>query len=64
MSLETDFKRITGEDISAINEEITTIRGVRYPVDWNKVAEATKVLLDEGNLDRNDPESIMYNENE
>jgi len=33
---------------------------VRYPVDWEKVAEATKVLLiPESNLDRDDPESLM-----
>ena len=33
---------------------------VRYPVDWKKVAEATKVLLiPESNLDRDDPESLM-----
>ena len=34
---------------------------VRYPVDWKKVAEATKVLLiPESNLDRDDPESLMF----
>jgi hypothetical protein len=35
---------------------------VCYPVDWEKVAEATKVLLiPESNLDRNDSESLMFN---
>jgi len=34
---------------------------VRYPVDWEKAAEATKVLLiPESNLDRDDPESLMF----
>ena len=33
---------------------------VKHPVDWAKVAEATKVLLiPESNLDRDDPESLM-----
>ena len=34
---------------------------VRYPVDWAKVAEATKVLLiPESNLDKDNPESLMF----
>ena len=35
---------------------------VKYPVDWNKVADATKVLLDlpEMNLDKRDPQSLMH----
>jgi len=34
---------------------------VRYPVDWEKAAEATKVLLiPESNLDKDDPESLMF----
>jgi len=34
---------------------------VRYPVDWEKASEATKVLLiPESNLDRDDPESLMF----
>ena len=34
---------------------------VKYPVDWEKVVEATKVLLiPESNLDRDDPESLMF----
>jgi hypothetical protein len=66
MSIETDFKQVTGEDITLVNDEITAIRGVRYPVNWDKVAEDTKCLLDlpEMNLDRNDPDSLMYNEKE
>jgi len=33
---------------------------VKYPVDWEKVVEATKVLLlPESNVDRDDPESLM-----
>jgi hypothetical protein len=66
MNLESDFKRVTGEDIAGVNNEILAIRGVRYPVDWSKVAEATKVLLDlpEMNLDCNDPESLLFNGNE
>ena len=34
---------------------------VKYPVDWEKVVEATKVLLlPESNVDRDDPESLMF----
>jgi len=34
---------------------------VKYPVDWEKVAETTKaLLLPESNLDRDDPESLMF----
>ena len=38
---------------------------MKYLVDWSKVAEATKVLLEipESNLDREDSESLIYNEN-
>jgi len=36
----------------------------RYPIDWEtskRIAEATKaLLLPESNLDRNDPESLMF----
>ena len=33
---------------------------VKYPVDWKKAAEVTKVLLiPESNLDKDDPESLM-----
>jgi len=37
---------------------------VKYPIDWEtskRIAAATKVLLlPESNLDRNDPESLMF----
>ena len=34
---------------------------VRYPVDWEKAAETTKVLLlPESNVDKDDPESLMF----
>ena len=34
---------------------------VRYPVDWKKIAETTKVLLlPESNLDRDDPKSLIF----
>jgi hypothetical protein len=31
MSIETDFKQVTGEDISLVNDEIHSICNVRYP---------------------------------
>ena len=37
---------------------------VRYPVNWEKVSEATKVLLiPESNLDRSDEESLLFDNN-
>lgn len=39
---------------------------VKYPIDWEtskRIAEATKVLLlPESNVDRDDPESLMFQE--
>ena len=36
---------------------------VKYPVNWQKVSEATKVtLIPESNLDRSDEESLMFDE--
>jgi len=34
---------------------------IKYPVDWEKVAEATRVtLIPESSFDSNDPHSLFY----